>query len=62
MFSEENVCALPVWTDLLLKKFVSIISFVCVCGVWGGGVVDGGHFPKSRPSCDLENGVKVIKF
>ena len=32
------------------------IFFFCVC------VVDGGHFPKSKPSCDLENGVKVTKI
>ena len=31
-------------------------SFACVC------VVDGGHFPKSKPSCDLENVVKVTKI
>ena len=43
---------------LLLKKVVSINSlfFVCI------RVVSGGHFPKSKPSCDLENGVKVTKI
>ena len=25
-------------------------------------VVDGGLFPKSKPYCDLENWVKVIKI
>ena len=30
--------------------------FFCMC------VVDGGHFPKSKPKCDLENGVKVTKI
>ena len=44
-------------TALLLIKVVSIIYlFLCVY------VVDGGHFPKSKPKCDLENGVKVTKI
>ena len=31
-------------------------SFVCVC------VVNGDHFPKFKPSYDLENGVQVTKI
>ena len=42
-------------TDLSLKRVVSLIYLFFVC-------VDGGHFPKSKPSCDLENGVKVTKI
>ena len=41
----------------LLKKVVSIISFLC-----GLSVVDAGHFPKSKPSCDLKNGDMVTKI
>ena len=43
-------------TALSLKKVSIICLFLCVY------VVDGGHFPKSKPQCDLENGVKVNKI
>ena len=65
----------PVWTDYLLKKVVSIISLfffvfvfffvcvcVCVCVCMCVCVVDGSYFPKSKPLCDLECGVKVTKI
>ena len=38
------------------QAIVSLFVCVCVC------VVDEGHFPKSKPLFDLENGVKVTKI
>ena len=41
-----------------IDRIYNFLFFLCVCVC----VVYGGHFPKSKPSCDLENGVNVIKI
>ena len=41
---------------IIEKGCIYNLSFFGVC------VVDGGNFPKSKPQCDLENGVKVTKI
>ena len=52
VFSEENVCPPPVWTDLSLKKVVSIIyGFVFAC-VWSIGAI----FQNLSPSATLKMG------
>ena len=55
VFSEENVCPQPVWTDLLLEKVVSIIHlFLCV---WSMGAI----FQNQSPRVTLKMGSRSPK-